>query len=582
MDLNKIASSYLRGLRSKTHHLGEKKQFFVPMSDEAKLHTLLFLPSPGKSFPVILMRNPYPHLKPYLEMQAQLFVQFGYAVVVQQCRGTGESNGDWTPFVNERQDGLDTIHWIIAQEWCDGNIATYGHSYLTAAQWAMADAVPEQVKTMVLSGFTTERYRQNYMNGMFRHDVYTGWAIDNSGIETTESSSELFQRAMSVKPHINMDIELFGQPLPWYRQWITSVSKLDPYWSQGFWKQLQEIPGNINFPLLMIDGWYDQHLDGMIRDFYKLKKDIREQSKFIIGPWGHGLTAIGDLQYPGSERNLFKDSLEWLDQHLQPQKEMYTLNVDAALQKKELSDKREELLVYVIGESIWLQKSSLLNGNDTGDNAFTTFYLSQEGTLTTKIDKVKSGNVSYIYDPSNVIPSHGGAALLRYLSGAEDATPAGSMRQPAPNYRADVCSFVSTSLDKDIKIMGSINVHLFVSTDVEDTSFFVNVMDVNEDGESYNIREGITSLVYRNHAEQKQTYTPGEIVEIKIELWPIAWTIKKGHRLRLDIQSSSFPAYHVHQNTAEPWASATAVKSATQRIHMSQLEKSRIILPISK
>jgi len=566
LDKKQITAYLERGLRSKTHGLSMISEQMVSMSDGVKLQTKLYIPTPSDAFPVILIRNPYPHMNDFLDVYAHLFAQYGYAVVVQQCRGTGQSEGSWTPFVNERQDGLDTIDWIIQQPWCNGNIGTYGHSYLTAAQWAMADAVPQQVKTMVLSGFTTERYRQNYMNGMFRHDVYTGWAIDNSGIATTRSSSELFQQAITVKPHLNMDIELFGQQLPWYREWITNVSKLDPYWSQGFWKQLQEIPSKIKLPLLFIDGWFDQHLDGMVRDFYKLQPETRAQSKFIIGPWGHGLTAVGDLDYPGSSRNLFKDALDWLDQYLQP--------------SHQLSQKtKEELLLYTIGESIWLKKSRLIASNQSTHKEF---YLANGRKLSTVIDNIRQEEVSYIYNPNYFIPSKGGAGLLRYLSGAEDAIPAGSMKQPEPNYREDVCSFISDSLEKDLKIMGNIKIHLYVSTDAEDTSFVVTVMDINENGESYNIRDGISSIVYRNDTEKKLNYTPGEIVELVIELWPIAWTIKKGHSLRLDVQSSSFPAYHLHLNTDGPWAQQAEARIAKQSIYLGSQSPSRIQLPVSE
>ena len=67
-------------------------------------------------------------------------VEAGYAVVYQDCRGTFRSAGDFTPMLNEPDDGADTVAWLLEQPWCDGNIGTYGPSYLGFVQWASATA----------------------------------------------------------------------------------------------------------------------------------------------------------------------------------------------------------------------------------------------------------------------------------------------------------------------------------------------------------------------------------------------------------------------------------------------------------
>ncbi|RED41834.1 CocE/NonD family hydrolase [Paenibacillus sp. VMFN-D1] len=560
MNVDSIITQLSVGLPETRTAFGELRNYDIAMRDDIHLRTRVFLPKGSGPWPAILMRNPYPHVMPYLQATATVWTRYGYAVVLQDCRGTGASAGVWKPFENERADGLDTIDWLCEQPWMNGNIGTSGHSYLSSVQWAIADIVPKQVKTMVLSGFTTERYRQNYMNGMFRMDVYTGWALDNAGSDPIESE-DLFARATHIRPHIEMDEQLFGRQLNWYRQWITSVSPRAPYWNEGFWAEFREIPRRIRIPVLMTDGWFDQHVDGMIRDYLKLPEATRAASRFILGPWVHSMQTSGDMPYPNSHRNQMLEALEWFDHHL--------LGMDYPHDKGDVT-------TYVIGSGRWRSWDLFwqLGGRKT-------LYLSGSRNLLEKEPNFPE-QITYAYDPEQPVLTKGGAGLLRYLSGAQDAAPPASVAQAPPGYRDDVISFLSEPFTEDLTITGSITVHLFVSADVNDTAFTTVFMDVLEDGTTYNIRDGITSLAYRNESDIPLDYEPGTIAEIEIRLWPITWTIRKGHRIRLDISSSNFPAYHIHPNFAGPWALQTKTRTANQTIYCGGRFDTRMIIPFSQ
>ena len=54
----------------------------------------------------------------------------GYACVIQDVRGKWSSRGTWSPFVNERDDGYDTISWVVAKPWSDGKVGMTGESYV--------------------------------------------------------------------------------------------------------------------------------------------------------------------------------------------------------------------------------------------------------------------------------------------------------------------------------------------------------------------------------------------------------------------------------------------------------------------
>ncbi|WP_286892371.1 CocE/NonD family hydrolase [Thermobacillus sp.] len=560
-ELDLFVSRLRQGLPEPRYEAGQMREYRVAMRDGAELYTRVYLPEGSGPWPVVLIRNPYAGTVPMLEVTAAIWNEYGYAAVVQDCRGTGKSGGEWTPFVNERLDGLDTIDWIIRQPWMDGNIGTYGHSYLSAVQLAMADRFPQEVKAMVLSGYSTERFRSHYMNGMFRMDVYTGWALENAGTEPLDPR-DLFARAVSVRPHIEMDERLFGKRLPWYRQWITSTSPLDDYWSNGFWAELREIPKYIQTPVLMAAGWFDHHLDGMLRDYRKLPQGTRAMSRLIVGPWVHTLAPSGDLEYPDGELNLMAEAIRWFDHHLRGSKE---------------APPAGETMTYVVREGRWRRWTDGFEANGRR-----VLYLAggdKAPYRITDVPDLQEGRIGYRYDPLNPVPTRGGAGLLRYLSGAPDAPKPASLRQEPPGYRDDVISFLSDPLDEDLPIAGSVKVHLHVSSDAPDTAFTVNLMEVAPDGAAYNIRDGITSLSFRNGAQLPVEYIPGSVEEVTIELWPITWTVRRGFRLRLDVSSSNFPAYHAHSNTSGCWALQADTRVAGQGIHLGGQYPSRIEIP---
>ena len=124
--------------------------------------------------------------------------------------------------------------------------------------------------------------------------------------------------------------------------------------------------------------------------------------------------------------------------------------------------------------------------------------------------------------------------------------------------------------------MSNVKINLTVSSTAPDSSFTAKLSEVMEDGEAYHIRDNIVTLQFPKTGQEKlQVYTPGEKRQLSISLWTVVITIKKGRRLRLDLSSSNFPAYHRHPNTTNLWAYESHFKTAKQTIYDGEL-----ILPI--
>jgi len=112
-------------------------------------------------------------------------------------------------------------------------------------------------------------------------------------------------------------------------------------------------------------------------------------------------------------------------------------------------------------------------------------------------------------------------------------------------------------------------------------AFTAKLVELRADGSAVNIRDGITSLAYRDDERTAQTYQPGAVVELEFELLPIEWTLAAGSRVQLDISSSNFPAYHAHPNRAGVWSLQSDALPARQTLHAGEARASFVELPVN-
>ena len=103
---------------------GKTQQVRISMQDGVKLFATVMLPKGEGPFPAVLIRNPYARFTTIMrDTLCGRLVRYGYACVLQDVRGQGESEGEWNPMVNEVRDGRDTINWLVQQPFQNGAIA---------------------------------------------------------------------------------------------------------------------------------------------------------------------------------------------------------------------------------------------------------------------------------------------------------------------------------------------------------------------------------------------------------------------------------------------------------------------------
>jgi putative CocE/NonD family hydrolase len=175
---------------------------------------------------------------------------------------------------------------------------------------------------------------------------------------------------------------------------------------------------------------------------------------------------------------------------------------------------------------------------------------------------------TFDYDPSKPTPALGGA-LLGMHGGPKDNRPLES--------RPDVLCYTSNLMDKELEIIGLVSVELYVQSSLEYTDFFARLCDVDPDGRSINICDGIVRLSPERFAKSQDG-----ISCVQIELAPTAHCFLPGHRIRLQISSGAHPRFARNLGSGEPLATAVTMKVAHQQVYHDPSHLSSLILPIYK
>src|SRR5690242_17305490 len=161
----------------------------IPMRYGITLATDIYLP-PGASkgpFPILLQRTPYDKRRKELVTEAVFFAEHGYLVAVQDCRGRYRSQGTFSKYVNEPQDGYDTVEWLAKMPESNGRIGMWGTSYAAHVQAGAAKLNPPHLRTVVLNmGGTSNGWLSTVRNhGAFELKQFT-WAYNQIAKESRD------------------------------------------------------------------------------------------------------------------------------------------------------------------------------------------------------------------------------------------------------------------------------------------------------------------------------------------------------------------------------------------------------------
>ena len=500
----------------------------VKMRDGIELATRVFLPDGKGPWPTLLVRDPYA----FYEVLCGLFAHYDYACVHQDVRGRFESGGEWYPVIHERDDGVDTLNWLLGQSWQNGNIATFGSSYVGIVQWAMVDLMPQEVKTLVADVSHGDMYDIVYHNGHFIHGIMTHWMLGLVGGDTSVIEMAAFH------PNSESSKALLDTPQRWYNDYLANDDKSGEYWSGTPYSEMRSAHQSAHMPILMTGAWHDFFLDGQFEVFEALPR--REESLFSIRTGSHAASPdASPAQLIGDWLRL---TLGWLQRHLRHDPSVSFPAPGYLLQNNADGSKRHYKQWPAAARELVLHLDKL---GDAGH--------CDGGALASETPANKGGGVSFNYDPTNPAPSRAGS--FQFETGVVDQ---------GTDYcsRADVLSFASDVFETPTTISGSVRVALSFETSAPASAVVVKLMEHVVDGRVLNIREDIIAI----------DGSAGSAADLTLNLTPIQWTLRPGSYLRLDISSSSYPIFNAHPNARGLWSRIVPSESATQTLHSGRLE----------
>ncbi|MEV6544088.1 CocE/NonD family hydrolase [Streptomyces sp. NPDC051665] len=507
----------------------------VPMRDGTVLLADRWRPrSGGDGLPTVLLRLPYGRAGMAAGPMVRPLAERGFQVLIQSTRGTFGSGGTFDPMRHEREDGLDTVDWVIGQPWFGESMVLYGMSYLGYVQWAMADQLPPQVKAMIPAVSESALTLEFLRGDGFSLETPFGWGVMVAGQERRWAvprqllGAKRVRRAMSTLPLGEADVAAMGQRSG-YIQDVLAHDAGTPRWAQ---LDHSHRVADIAVPVSSVGGWYDIFLPGQLRDHQALQAAGR-QVRLTVGPWSHtsrgvGFTAVGEA-----------------------------LGFGLAHACGEQPAERAPVRLFVMGEETWRDLPSWPPPGYTQQR----FHLHPGGTLSTD-PADESAPDGYRYDPADPTPAVGGVRLALGVRG-------GRVDNTGLEARPDVLTYTTAVLDTDVEVIGEVGAEIWFRSSLTHADVFVRLCDVDVRGRSMNVCDGLVGLT---DADRTSRAT--------VRLWPTAHRFRRGHRIRVQVSSGAFPRYNRNPGTGEPRATATTLRAGNQEVFHDPGHPSAILLPV--
>jgi hypothetical protein len=533
----------------------------APMRDGVNLAANVFRPKSEGPFPVILMRTPYGKMDENMG-DGKRYTAAGYAMVVQDCRGRGKSEGVWDPFRYDVQDGYDTQEWIGHQSWCNGSIGTAGGSYGGWTQWAPAPKASRYLKAMVPVVPFGNAYDLAYSGGAFQLALLMGWGTAVGGILLPPDK---LQQAFRYLP-LRTFAEQFDKKVPYLDDWVKH-STYDDYWKA---RSIDYDYADVTVPILNIGGWYDIFSKVTLDLVTQVRasstnREVRRNEFVVIGPWTHGVGAkkVGELDF-GRDAGLDLGNLQfkWFEYWLKgretgvqdwPAYHLFVMGENRWRTEIEWPLKRTRLTSYFLhsaGHAATLKGDGALNVTEPADEPSDQF----------------------TYDANNPVPSIGGNNLVGAKAGPYDQTDVEA--------REDVLVYSTAPLEQDTEVTGPVKLILWAASSARDTDFTGKLVDVHPDGKAYNLCDGIVRAQHRNGADKPALLEPGKATQFEIDLWVTSNLFRQGHRIRLEVSSSNFPRFDRNPNSGKPFGTDTELLTAQQTILHNRDHASHLVLPV--
>lgn len=457
----------------------------------------LYLPTGAGPVPALVTVVPYrKDLGSVYEASLRWFAERGYAGLLANHTGIGSSDGaphlPWGP--GEADDAVAVVEWAAGQQWCDGAVGMWGHSHGGFTSLRAASRHLPQLKAIVA-----------LMNAAdIEHDIMHPDGARGDFVRLASWGAEMLMQQL-LPPMVNhtsaKEQRRWRRRLRETEPFVVDLARLGP--GHSGWRDRVIDTTAINTPTLCVGGWQDSYPEAVIRVY----EQIAGPKKLLVGPWGHTLPE-GSLIQPIAFRTI---ALRWWDYYLR--------DVENGVMDE------PPITVYV-------------QGSEPGWRSYASWPPpSKELLLSTGSDTKLTEPSADATSPRAAIAEHLPDPTTGALSGLR-GVGLGGFGLPLDQHDDDMRAVTATSthLAEDILICGrpEVTVRLAeagrddIATTAAVERLVVRLTEVDSEGRSTFITSGVLCS-----DEPTDMY--------RVVLWPTAYRIRAGNRLRVVLSDSDFP-----------------------------------------
>ena len=586
-----------------------EKKVLMPMRDGVSLSTDIYRPKDTTGpVPTIFIRTPYnmQTLAGGSLRQVVEGVERGYAVIYQNERGRYFSEGQFEILGHPRTDGYDALTWIANQSWSNKKVGTFGCS--STAEWQLQLAAtnhPAHAAMVPMAsgagiGRVGEFHEQgNWYRGGVPRTLFSIWlyGVDNplraqipEGLDAkTRQYISQYSDLNPKKPDVTWNKQVWhlpyaelltslGEPAGTNEKLIARAKPDDPEWYKGGLYHDNESWG---VPALWYNSWYDVSIGPNLALYNHATKtgvdaETRDNQYAIVGPSVHCAYASLGPNFKSGDRELGDATMDvngevwkFFDRFLKGDPDRFPGTTP-------------KIRYFSMGDNQWKTASKW----PPEGVAETKLYLRSNGRANSvfgdgKLSFAAPGGAepadSFVYDPENPVQTVGGGDCCNggvVVPGAFDQRPV--------EVRHDVLVYTSDVLTKPITVAGFVDAILHVASDAKDTDFAVKLVDVAPDGTAYIIDDTILRARFREGYDREVFMAQGKTYKLDFTPMTTANTFLPGHRIRVEVTSSSFPKYARNLNTGGRNEFEKDPVIANNTVKHSKAEPSYIVLPVVK
>jgi len=555
-----------------------REAHYVTTTDGTRLAVDVYLPEglpPGERVPTVLIPTPYfrsmEFRRPAFERIvrklsmigaaefAEQITAYGYANVVLDIRGTGASFGRKLSIMmpDAVSDAADVIDWIIARPWSNGRVGATGISgpgmiaqWITTAKHEALRAIAPRFTIFDIfggthaGGITASRFTRDIgamVRAMDSNHLYRMpenplarmvMRVLVKGLSPVDEDKDRSLLAEAVAEH--GDNERFDEDIVA----ITYRDDVLPGSSRGGTLDTQSPATHaaaIEASGAAIYGWAGWYDGCFIREMLSLYKTIPNPgSRIVIGPWGHGgrynssPLATKQKKKQPTDFDHVAEMVRFFDLHLRD-----TDHGAAA---------EEPIHYFTMGEERWKSAATW----PLPQTRMVPYYFGPAGTLTDASPPASDGSSRYRVDFDAGTGVH--SRFGKHLGGGR--FPARYPDRATRDSRLLV--FQAPPFADAQELTGHPLVSLFVSATSTDAAYIVYLEDVAPNGEVTCIADGGLRASARAEAPDGPPYwmpgpfhrynkadakplVPGEVVELRFDLYPVSWLFDAGHAVRVAI-----------------------------------------------